>query len=387
MSTEAGVGGTIADELAGAAALLRSARSVLLLAHNNPDADSLGSALALGLALRSRGAEVFVSFDVPGAVPESLSGLPGVELVTEAEKWLANGTAGLDLLVSVDAGSAERLGRLSALFGGDVPLLVIDHHASNTRFGEYNLVDPHADATVVLIDQLLTRLELPLDADLAALLYAGLATDTGGFRHGSAAAHLLAARLMDAGARPDELLRAIADSHPFGWLRMLSAVLGRAVLDRSAVGGRGLVHTSVTLADADGLRQEEADSVIDILRTTTQAAAAAVVKQSEPEVWQVSLRSRSGVRVGDAATQLGGGGHPQAAGFTWHGDYPGAIAALTSALDGAAPDLVTSDSVISDSVIPDSVTPDSVAADPVAPEPAAPRPAAPDADGAVPGPA
>ncbi|WP_037362701.1 DHH family phosphoesterase [Nakamurella lactea] len=327
----------IADQradLTGAARLLGSARSVLLLAHNNPDADSLGSALTLGLALGRRGAEVSVSFDVPGAIPQSLSGLPGVDLVTPAERWLQAGTSGLDLLVSVDAGSAERLGRLASLFDGDVPLLVIDHHASNTYFGQHHLVDPSADATVVLVDALLSELGVPLDADLAALLYAGLATDTGGFRHGSAAAHVLAARLMAAGARPAELLQAITDSHPFGWLGLLSAVLGRAVLDPLALGGRGLVHTCVTLRDSAGLRQEEADSVIDILRTTSEAAAAAVLKQSAADEWQVSLRSRDGVRVGVAAIALGGGGHPQAAGFTWRGDYQGAIAALTQALDG-----------------------------------------------------
>jgi phosphoesterase RecJ-like protein len=324
--------GDLARELAATAELLAGAKSVLLLAHNNPDADSLGSALALALALRRGGTEVAVSFDVPGTVPQSLSGLPGVELVQPAEKWLVAGTSGLDLLVTVDAASAERLGRLSGLFGREVPLLVIDHHASNTHFGQHHLVDPTADATVVLVDELLRLLGISLDADLAALLYAGLATDTGGFRHGSADAHLLAARLMAAGAQPEQLLQAITDNHPFGWLAMLSGVLGRAVLDTDAVGGRGLEHAVVTADDLAGLRQEEADSVIDILRTSSEAEAAAVVKQSGADEWQVSLRSRAEVSVGVAATALGGGGHPQAAGFTWHGDSAGAIAALTAAL-------------------------------------------------------
>lgn len=320
------------QDLATAVGLLRQARSVLLMAHNNPDADSLGSAVALGLALKRGGATVSVTFDRPAAVPTSLSGLPGMELVTPAGEWLAGAAADLDLIVTLDAGSAERLGRLAALFGGPAQVLVIDHHVSNTFFGDHHLVDPEVDATVVLVDELLRRLNIPLDIDLASLLYAGLATDTGGFRHGTAAAHRLAGRLMEVGVLPTELMREITDTHPFGWLGLLSAVLGRARLDPAAAGGRGLVHTCVTLQDARGLRQEESDAVIDILRTSAEASAAAVAKQSSDDEWQVSLRSRGDVRVGDAAIALGGGGHPHAAGFVWHGDYPGAIDALTAAL-------------------------------------------------------
>lgn len=319
-------------ELAAAVSTLRGARSVLLLAHNNPDADSLGSAVALALGLQAGGATVGVSFDVPGVVPQSLCQLPGMHLVTPADSWLNGAADGLDLIVALDAGSAERLGRLAGLFGRDIPLLVIDHHVSNTYFGEQNLVDPSADATVALVDELLTALGVPLDIDLATLLYAGLATDTGGFRHGSAGAHRLAARFVESGVDPQAVLRPITDSHPFGWMRMLSDVLGRAELDPDAIGGRGFVHTYVSLDDLQKLRQEEADSVIDILRTSCEASAAGVVIQTGAAEWHVSLRSRGDVLVGSAATALGGGGHPRAAGFTWYGDYDGAIAALTDAL-------------------------------------------------------
>ncbi len=321
------------DEFGAAVQTLRAARSVLLLAHNNPDADSLGSALALALGLQAGGAIAAVSFDVPGVVPQSLCQLPGMHLVTPADSWLDSAIDELDLIVALDAGSAERLGRLAGLFGRGVPLLVIDHHVSNTYFGDQNVVDPTADATVALVDELLTALGIPLDIDLATLLYAGLATDTGGFRHGSAGAHRLAARFMESGVDPQAVLRPITDSHPFGWMQMLSDVLGRATLDPAAIGGRGLVHTYVSLDDLRSLRQEEADSVIDILRTSREASAAAVVIQTAPGEWHVSLRSRGDVLVGPAATSLGGGGHPRAAGFSWRGDYDGVIAALTEALN------------------------------------------------------
>lgn len=319
-------------EFSAAVGLLADARHVLLLAHDHPDADALGSAVALGLALRERGASTWVAFDAPATVPCSLGGLPGLDLVGSAEDFLGADRPEFDLIVTVDCGSAERVGRLAALFDIGVPVLVIDHHVSNTRFGTVNLVDPGADATAVLVADLLDALEVPLGLDLASLLHAGLATDTGGFRRASAASHRLAARFVEAGVEPDELLRRISDSHPFAWMGRLSRVLGRAELDPDAAEGRGLVVTGVTLEDVAGLRPEESDSVIDILRASEEAQVAAVLKQIGPERWQVSLRSRGDVVVGDAAVALGGGGHPRAAGYLWHGDYPSGVAALCAAL-------------------------------------------------------
>lgn len=324
--------GDLRRDFEAAVAALTQAGSVLLLAHDQPDADALGSALALGLALRARGADACVTFDAPSDVPRSLSGLPGLGLVRPAADVLGSGPSPFDLIVSVDCGSAERVGRLVALFDTGPPVLVVDHHASNTRFGTVNLVDPAADATAVLVADLLDALEVSIDAELASLLYAGLATDTGGFRRACAASHRLAARFVEAGAEPAELLRRISDDHPFAWISRLSRVLDRAELDPTAAGGRGLVVTGVTLEDVAGLQPEESDSVIDILRTSHEAQAAAVLKQTGPQSWQVSLRSRGDVVVGDAAVALGGGGHPQAAGYLWRGDYRSGVAALCVAL-------------------------------------------------------
>jgi phosphoesterase RecJ-like protein len=317
-----------AVEVPVAADLVAGARSLLIVAHIHPDADSLGSALALGLALERRGVTVTVSFAIPDQVPESLRGLPGQHLVAPVDAVPDD----VDLLVTVDVASAERLGLLRDWLDR-VPSLVIDHHPSNTGFGTYHLVDPDAEATVVLIHRMLDHLGAEVDAGIAASLYAGLATDTAGFRHVTAATHRLAAGLIDAGVEPVELLNPIVDTHPFGWLSMLSAVLGRAELDREAAGGRGLVHTAVPLADAYGLRQEELDSVIDILRTAQEAQVAMVGKQLTEFRWQISLRGSPEVDVSLLAGALGGGGHRTAAGFTWDGDYPGAVAAVTKVLD------------------------------------------------------
>ncbi len=311
--------------------VIGAASSVVLLAHVNPDADALGSALALGLALEAAGRSVVVAFSEPATVPVSLRGLPGQHLI----RPVGSVPRHPDLVVTVDVNSRERLGVLAGLLEGAATSLVIDHHSSNTRFGRHHLVDPGAESTTVLVAAILDWLDWPIDADIAANIYAGLATDTVGFRYASSAAHRLSGRLLDVGVFPDELMRPITDLHPFGWLDMLSRVLGGATLDRSAARGRGLVWTVIPQQAATGMRPEELDSVIDILRTASEAQVAAVLKQTGHDQWQVSLRSRQDVDVATVAATLGGGGHVRAAGFGFTGTAEHAVCELLDALDRA----------------------------------------------------
>jgi phosphoesterase RecJ-like protein len=299
-------------DLRAAADLLRNATDVTLLGHVNPDADAVGSALALGLALRGRGATVRVSFGAPAEVPESLRGLDPAGLIVPADDV----PAAPELLVALDAASAARLGRLEDRIARAGHVLVIDHHASNTRFGTHHVVDDTAEATAVLVLAVLDELGGPLDADIARCLYAGLVTDTSSFRRASPHTHQIAARLIEAGVDPDRLGRELIDTHPFAWLPMLARVLGRAVLEPDAAGGHGLVHTSVTLADQVDVRVEEVESVVDVLRTTVEAEVALVLKEKAPGEWTGSLRAKSAVDVRAAAVGLGGGGHRLAAGFS-----------------------------------------------------------------------
>jgi phosphoesterase RecJ-like protein len=321
----------LAGELATAAALLRDAQDVTLLGHVNPDADALGSALALGLALHRRGATVRVSFGEPDTAPESLSDLDVAGLLVPADAV----PAAPELLVTLDAGSAARLGRLASRVRTARRVLVIDHHASNTRFGTHHLVDESAEATAVLVVRLLDELGVQLDYHLARCLYAGLVTDTRCFRTASPETHLLAARLLASGVQPEAEARALLDTHPFGWLGMLASVLRRARLEPSAARGLGMVHTTVRLCDAEGLRTEEVESVIDLVRTAAEAEVAAVLKEVGPDRWSASLRAKQHLDVGTAATFLGGGGHRLAAGFTAVGTEDEVLDALRSALDCA----------------------------------------------------
>ena len=244
---------------AGAVALLEAASTVTVLCHVDPDADALGSALALGEVLRRKGAVVQVAFAAPECTPESLRSLPGAELLADA----ADVAREVDLLVTVDCGTVGRLGALRDRLGGAGEVLVIDHHFSNSRFGTVNLVDDAAESTTVVVCAVLDAWGVPLDRPLAHCLYAGLVTDTGSFRRAGAGTHELAARLISTGIDPVGINRTLIDTHPFGWLGMLAAVLGGAELEPDAAGGLGLAYAVVTADDAAGLRAEERESVVD----------------------------------------------------------------------------------------------------------------------------
>jgi bifunctional oligoribonuclease and PAP phosphatase NrnA len=325
---------TTRPDWASAVAILGSAERVCLACHIRPDADALGSMVAVGRALEDRGQSVVASFGEPFTVPAILTFLPGLELLTPPDRFPAQP----QVMMTFDASSADRLGELAAPAAKAAELIVMDHHASNTGFGSVRLVDPAAAATAVLAAELIGRLGVSLSPDIAVGLYAGLVTDTGSFRFSATTpqVHELAATLLAAGVDPAAVSRELYDRAPFGYLRMLAAALGRATLDREVATGLGLVWTTVTKADREPakLPLDAAESVIDEIRRTDEAEVAVVLKEDDAGVWHASVRSKDVVDVGQACTALGGGGHARAAGFSYPGRAGEAIAALKRALDG-----------------------------------------------------
>jgi phosphoesterase RecJ-like protein len=311
--------------------LLAEAGTLAVICHVHPDADTIGAGLALAMVLARRGKAVQVSLArpaCPAALPQSLRSLPGGELLVSPDAVRRD----VDLVVTVDVSSADRLGALQELAAAGPELLVIDHHASNQLFGTANFVDPSADSTTMMVAELIDGWGEPIDTDVAHCLYAGLATDTGSFRWASARAYRLAARLVDVGVDNAAITRTVMDTHPFDWLTMLSRVLAEARLLPDAVRGRGLVYAVVNHAEWTAARPEEVESIVDIVRTTEQAEVAAVFKEVEPGCWTVSMRAKSVVDLSAVAVSFDGGGHRRAAGYTATGAAQDVVAALVAAL-------------------------------------------------------
>ncbi len=315
-------------DAAGAAELLSAAATVAVVCHVHPDADTVGAGLALALVLEKCGKQVEVGFAAPATLPESLASLPGCHLMVSPDAMRRD----VDLVVTVDVPSVNRLGGLSDLAGPDRELLVIDHHASNDMFGTANFIDLSADSTTMMIAELLDEWGKPIDPEVAHCIYAGLTTDTGSFRWASARALRLAARLVEIGVDNAAISRTLMDSHPFAWLPMLSRVLGSAQLLPDAVGGRGLVYAVVDNQEWVSSRPEEVESIVDIVRTTQQAEVAAVFKEVDRQQWSVSMRAKADVDLAAVASGFGGGGHRLAAGYSTTGSIDDVVASLRAAL-------------------------------------------------------
>jgi phosphoesterase RecJ-like protein len=311
--------------------------AVLLTCHVNPDGDALGSMLGCALGLAALGfTRLQASFPGKLDLPESLDHLPGIELlVAEADL-----DPQPDLVMAFDVASIERIGDLADLLRAAPRSIVFDHHASNTRYGQVNLVDPSAAATSVVVDRMLSRLGVRLDARIAECLYVALVTDTGSFRFDSTTpgVHEFAARLIATGIRPGEISRQLFDNRPFGAVRLFGEALSRTQLEPSAAGGLGLAWTYATLDDLEryGQRPYVLESLIDSVRCVEEADVACVAKQVRPDEWAMSLRSRGRIDVSQVAVALGGGGHRLAAGFTGYGEVDDILAQLREQLSVGA---------------------------------------------------
>jgi phosphoesterase RecJ-like protein len=260
---------------------------------------------------------VQVSFgDDPFVVPANLAWMPGQHLLVPPAEVAVDP----DLVLTFDASSIDRLGILRGTAEAAPLLVAVDHHASYDGFGGVALVDVAAPATAVVAHELVQRLGVSVDADIAACLYTGLITDTGSFRYAGTTpqTHALAGELLQTGIAFDEIAREVFDAVPFGYLGMLGTALERCRLEPDAAQGNGMVWTVVYAADRDSgdLPFDLVEPVIDVVRRASEAEVAMVVKEDDLGDLRVSLRSKGVVDVSTVAMALGGGGHRYAAGFT-----------------------------------------------------------------------
>ncbi len=296
-------------------ARMRGARDVLVVSHENPDADTLGAALALRAIVEAGGGRAaLVCSDVPPPLYDFLPGV-GDFLLDPAED------REYDLLVIVDCGSLDRVGsvreRHVPLFER-LPTVVIDHHASNGATGSADWVDAGSAATCELVTLLAVALGVPLaagDGVLATALMSGIVMDTAAFAHPNATPRTLAvsAALVEAGAPLAEIARRLYRTKPDVQLRLFGRVLDRL---ETAAGGL-VIHSTLLAADVaeTGALSAHSEGIIDLLSQAEAAEVAILFKEAGPETTRISVRTKPGGVDATVLTGLfGGGGHARAAG-------------------------------------------------------------------------
>jgi bifunctional oligoribonuclease and PAP phosphatase NrnA len=311
-----------------AAQAVESASSILLVTHVSPDGDAIGSLLGLTNALRERGKNVDAVVD--GGVPDFLKFLPGAETVLEivtVGEW--------DLMISLDSSDEARTGK-SGIYGRAHSRTVInlDHHATNTMFGNIYLVIPEAVSATEIVARWLVEMRLPFTQAVALPLLTGLVTDTRGFRTSNVRSSTLeiAQRLIEAGASLTEITARVLDSMPFNALELWKQVMPSIEMSNTVI--------SATITQADRLRagvdQDTDGDLVSLLISVNQAMISVLFKEQLEGTVEISLRSKPGYDVAQVAFSLGGGGHKQASGATIEGPLDVAKARVMPLLYEAA---------------------------------------------------
>lgn len=317
----------LAEEIDRAAEAISQAAEVALACHVTPDGDALGSLLALHELCRANGKPSVASWSEPFDVGHHYRFLPGLQHATKPADFPAEP----ELMMTFDCGSIDRLGSLAAPARAAGDLIVVDHHATNDRYGTINVVDPEAAATAVLVRRLAARLGWALTRDAAVCLYTGLVTDTGRFQYANtdASVFALAEELATFDLPIASMSRQLFEEHRFSYLKLVGECIARAELDRDL----HFVATWVTEEDllAHGCHLDETEGLIDIVRRAGEAEVACVLKEAADGV-RVSLRAATGYDVAAVAARFGGGGHRYAAGFSTPGTVAEVLAALRAVL-------------------------------------------------------
>jgi len=322
---------------------IQSARRIVITTHARADGDAIGSAAGLQRVLREQGKRVEAFVHEP--LTPRYAFLTGAgELHVWQTGQVGSTLAGADLLMIVDTCAAAQLGDVAdALSKTGVFKLAIDHHLTRDPVAEALLLDERAAACAQIIARLCEQAGWPIDPEAAALLYMGLATDTGWFRfsNADAAAFATAARLIEAGARPNELYETLYLSDPEPRVRLIGEVLSRFEL---RAGGRlAIVRlTRDMLARCRATPQMTEEIVNEPQRVGSVVVCLLLAEpQSEGEPIRVSIRSKRDVDVAAIARQLGGGGHARAAGVKIPGTiesvYQQIVPLLENALEEKGP--------------------------------------------------
>lgn len=347
--------------------LIEKSQSILLLPSAPPDGDSLGSALSLYLVLKKLGKEATVICSEP--IPDTFKFLPTIDAISKnfggAEDFIVtldckdaevdtikyeveqnkvniiitpkkgqfsdkdvtlnHGPSKYDLIITVDTGDLVQLGAVyeqNPEIFYSIPVINIDHHASNAEFGKINMVDMTASSTTEVLLPLLEKMEQKtgqqlLDSDIATLLLAGIVTDTGSFQHANTTprAFAVAASLLDLGARQQEIIKYVYRTKSLSMLKLWGHVLSKIKYDEA----HQIVWSTITQEDfqATNSKPDETAGIIDeLLSNAPGAQVVLLLKEKAQGLVSGSIRTpNKGANANEIAGLFGGGGHPKAAGF------------------------------------------------------------------------
>lgn len=296
-----------------AISLIEKSNNVFIASHTNPDGDSLGSSIALTLALRKIEKRVFLlKSDI---IPNDFKFLPGINLIEKYDDLDA-----IDLFIALDCGDKDRLGDNKEIFEKSRNTINIDHHISNNNFSDINIVDSSSSATGELVYRLIKQMNIEIDKDIATNLYTALSTDTGSFKYESVSSdtHRIAADLLDQGI--DKKMINIKLYENMSFIRMKLFIKSLTTLETFNDGKIAIVIVTQEMLKETGADLEDTEGIISFIRKIETVEVACILKEIDIKNIKVSMRTKEYLDASKICNKFSGGGHKRAAGCTINED-------------------------------------------------------------------
>lgn len=290
---------------------------MLITSHAEPDGDAVGSLIALGLAIGKLNIKTTLYNESP--IPAVYRFLPSVERIVRHIKKANT----YDTAIVLDCGDIDRIGDVSSVVA-KIPFIInIDHHVSNTGFGNIQLINEDACSTAEIAYRLIKALSVPMDKAIATCLYTGILTDTGSFRFSNTneAAFAISKEMAGLGMEPYDVAQHVFGTYSLGRIKLLNLALNS--IEISDNGKLSMMTVTRRMLADTGTQTEDVDGLINYARRIKDVKVAALIhelpngstEKMKKSLYHVSLRSDGTVDVADIAGSFGGGGHASAAGF------------------------------------------------------------------------
>ncbi|MBW1821189.1 MAG: bifunctional oligoribonuclease/PAP phosphatase NrnA [Deltaproteobacteria bacterium] len=296
---------------------LLSSNHVLLASHTNPDGDAVGSTIAMGLLLGAT--EKKITLYNESSIPAVYRFLPHVEMIENS----INTVDDFDTAIILDCTSLQRIGTAASMVN-DIPVIInIDHHISNSCFGNFQLIDTSASSTAEIVYRLIKKMDVAIDKAIATSIYTGILTDTGSFRFSNTnqAAFAICREMVEKGVEPSDVARHVYGRYSLGRIKLLNLALDSIEMFHN--GKLSIMTITQEMLNKTGTRAEDIDGLINYARRIEDVKIAALIHEKQngrhnlkdSGRYHVSLRSDGSVDVAAMAASFGGGGHISAAGF------------------------------------------------------------------------
>lgn len=292
---------------------IKKAEKIVILTHENPDGDAIGSSLAMDLAIKQLGKNPDVIIPEYSRLFEFLPGSEDIKKESDIQKY--------DLAISIDCTDLKRLKCGDKYFANAKSKIVIDHHGTNKMFGDFNFVNPVSPACCEILIGMFEYFGIEITKEIGSCIVTGIITDTGGFRYSGVTAETFefTAELLRKGVNVSEIYKRVLDTKT-----RANFELNKLVSQRMEILEDGKVtFTYINLEDEKNVNAEEGDheGLVEIGRDIEGVEVSVFIREKQdPKGYKISLRSNDYVNVSDVCLMFGGGGHPKAAGCFIQGD-------------------------------------------------------------------